>query len=85
MKVFHAEAAEQITCPTCHNGQFAQGATTVTLERDGALVIIRNVPAKRCDTCGVYNLSGTVATALYEKAEAAINRDAELEVLSCGA
>ncbi|MBI2435809.1 MAG: type II toxin-antitoxin system MqsA family antitoxin [Candidatus Hydrogenedentes bacterium] len=71
-----------MTCPTCHSGEIHAGTTTVTLERDSAIVVIRNVPATVCDTCGDYSLAEAVAAGLCQKAESAINRGAEVEILS---
>ena len=39
-------------CTVCRNGETEPGTTTVTLERDGAVVVIRGVPAEVCENCG---------------------------------
>ncbi len=39
-------------CLICKNGETAPGKTTVTLERDGLILVVKNVPAQVCTTCG---------------------------------
>jgi YgiT-type zinc finger domain-containing protein len=39
-------------CVICKQGQTQPGAATVTLERGGATVIIKGVPARVCQNCG---------------------------------
>ena len=39
-------------CAICRNGETEPGTTTVTLERDGNVVVIKGVPAEVCTTCG---------------------------------
>jgi YgiT-type zinc finger domain-containing protein len=39
-------------CPICKHGRTSPANVTVTLERNGATVVFRNVPAQVCDTCG---------------------------------
>lgn len=39
-------------CAVCNNGTVKRGTTTATFETDGTTVVVRNVPADVCDTCG---------------------------------
>lgn len=57
------------------------GTVTVTLERDGAIVLIKDVPAKVCDTCGNYTLSSETTRLVLTRTDEAIENGAELEVL----
>jgi YgiT-type zinc finger domain-containing protein len=47
---------------TCKDGETSPGVATVTLERSGVTLLIRNVPADTCDVCGErYHSEGTTA------------------------
>ena len=39
-------------CVICKKGETAKGKATVTLDRNGTTVVIRNVPAQVCQNCG---------------------------------
>ena len=39
-------------CLACKHGTLKAGRTTVTVDRDGTTIVIRNVPVDVCDTCG---------------------------------
>lgn len=69
------------TCPICKNGDLKPGAVTVTLERDGAIVLLKNVPAKVCDNCTSYFLDSQTTRRVLEKGENSLKNGAELEVL----
>jgi len=73
------------TCPTCKNGNLTTGSTTVTLERSGALIIFKEVPAEVCDNCGAYFLAEKMTTELYTKANEAIKNGAQVEILKISA
>ncbi len=68
-------------CSICKTGVTGDGYATVTLERDGATVIIKKVPAQVCDNCGEYYLSEDVTTRVMSMAEDAVKRHAEVEIL----
>jgi len=70
-----------VTCLICKTGETNPGTTTVTLERDNTVVVIKDVPAQVCDNCGEYYLSEEVSTGIYAIAEEAVKRKAEVEVL----
>ena len=68
-------------CVICKNGETGSGATTVTLERGGTTVIIKQVPAEVCENCGEYYLSEEVTSHILALAEEAVRHGAEIEVL----
>lgn len=68
-------------CVICKHGTTRPGNVTVTLERDGCAIILRNVPADVCDNCGEYYLSEEITGQVLSKAEAAIQSGAEVEIL----
>ncbi|WP_423347972.1 type II toxin-antitoxin system MqsA family antitoxin [Larkinella sp. VNQ87] len=66
----------------CKNGdRTAPSLVTVTLERNGSIIVIKDVPADVCNNCGQYYLNEAIATQLTEQANAAIERGAEVEVI----
>jgi YgiT-type zinc finger domain-containing protein len=70
-----------MTCVLCKNGTTRRGTVTVTLERGKTVVIVRDVPADVCENCGEYYLDSPVAQEVYQRAEAAVARNAEVEIL----
>jgi YgiT-type zinc finger domain-containing protein len=53
-----------MNCLACKHGELKAGRTTVTVERDGTTIVIRNVPAEVCETCGEDYLDSAVASSL---------------------
>ncbi|MGH7938508.1 MAG: type II toxin-antitoxin system MqsA family antitoxin, partial [Bryobacteraceae bacterium] len=39
-------------CTICKKGETAPGTATVTLERGGLTLVVKDVPAQICDNCG---------------------------------
>ncbi len=70
-----------MTCALCKSGETRPGTVTVTLERGKTVVVVRDVPADVCGNCGEYYLESGVAQRIYERAEEAVERDAEVEIL----
>ena len=70
-----------MTCVLCKNGTTHRGTVTVTLERGKTVVVVRDVPADVCENCGEYYLDSSVAQEVYQRAEAAVARNAEVEIL----
>ena len=70
-----------MTCVLCKNGETRPGTVTVTLERGKTVVVVRDVPADVCENCGEYYLDSPVAQEVYQRAEAAVARNAEVEIL----
>lgn len=44
-------------CTICKTGQTHPGITTVTLQRDNTVMVIRDFPTDICDDCGEYYLT----------------------------
>lgn len=65
-------------CAVCRNGETVSGATTVTLERDGRVVVIRGVPAKVCERCGHGTTSAETTKRAFEMAELLLAGDEEV-------
>jgi YgiT-type zinc finger domain-containing protein len=69
-----------MNCVICKQGQTQAGLVTVTLDREGAIVVFKRVPAEVCENCGEYYLSDEVTGKLLERAEEAIASGAEVEI-----
>lgn len=67
-------------CPLCMTGEPHPGTTTVTLQRDNSVVVIRDVPATICENCGEYYLSEPTASRVYADADATATRHVEVEI-----
>ncbi len=67
-------------CPICKHGETQPGTASVTLERRGAAVVFRNVPAEICDNCGEVFLSSEITDALLRQAESAVAAGVEVDV-----
>ena len=68
-------------CVICKNGTTRSSIVTVTLERDNCIVILKQVPADICQNCGEYYLSESVTAEVLQKAEDAVNKGAEVEII----
>lgn len=67
-------------CVICKQGRTHAGRTIVPLEREGLIVIFKDVPAEICENCGEFYLSDEVTGHLLEAAENAIASGAEVEI-----
>jgi len=69
-------------CPICKIGELSPGHVTVTLEREGSIVLFKNVPAQVCNNCANYFLDEETTREVLKKAEASVENGAELEVVT---
>jgi YgiT-type zinc finger domain-containing protein len=53
-------------CVVCKNGETKIGRTTVTLERDGATLVFKGVPARVCANCGEAYVDGEITASLLQ-------------------
>jgi YgiT-type zinc finger domain-containing protein len=67
-------------CTICKTGHTHPGTTSVTLQRDNTVVVIRDVPADICEDCGEYYLSKPIASRVYTDAEETAHRHVEVEI-----
>ena len=56
-------------CVICKQGKTEDGTATVTLEREGTVLVIKAVPARVCNICGEEYLDEGVAEELLRHAE----------------
>ena len=67
-------------CVICKHGETRPGKTTVTLERGGATLVVKGVPAQVCDNCGEAYVDGQVTRRLVEAAELALRTGIQVDV-----
>lgn len=67
-------------CLICKHGETELGHTTVTLERKGLILVVRDVPAQVCANCGEAYVDEAVAIHLLETAEEAAQTGTEVDV-----
>jgi len=69
-----------MTCVICKNGTTKKGKVTVTLERGGSIIAIKEVPAQVCRNCGEYYLDADMTREVLKRAEQAVEKGVEIEV-----
>jgi YgiT-type zinc finger domain-containing protein len=69
-----------MTCVICKTGETYPGTTTVTLERDKATIVIKDVPARVCKNCGEEYVEEPVTARLLKTAEEAVRAGVQVDV-----
>ena len=67
-------------CVVCKKGETKIGKTTVTLERDGATLVFKGVPARVCNNCGEEYVDGEITASLLKSAEEAARSGIQVEI-----
>ncbi|BFU96885.1 MAG: hypothetical protein NTNFB02_36070 [Nitrospira sp.] len=67
-------------CVICKTGETQPGAATVTLEREGATVVIKAVPARVCTNCGEEYVEENTTARLLQIAEEAVRAGVQVDV-----
>lgn len=62
---------EGMQCMYCPTGTYEDGTTTLTLEREGTTLVVKNVPAYVCKYCGDAILPSRVSKWLDDAMDAA--------------
>ena len=70
-----------MTCTICGQAEPAKGTATVTLERDGATFVMKDVPALVCPNCGEEYVSDDVSARVLAIANEAFRGGVTLDVL----
>jgi YgiT-type zinc finger domain-containing protein len=68
-------------CVICKTGITKMGKTSTMFEREGSLIIIKDIPAEICDQCGEAYFDEETTRELMRIANEAFNNGAELEVI----
>src|SRR5260370_23936516 len=67
-------------CVICKHGETRPGKTTVTLERGGATLVVKGVPARICDNCGEAYVDEEITRQLLDTAEQALRAGVQVDV-----
>jgi YgiT-type zinc finger domain-containing protein len=67
-------------CVICKHGETKPGAATITLERDKATLVFKEVPAQVCMVCGEQYLDKTTTGSLLRTAEQAAQAGVQVDV-----
>ena len=70
-----------MNCVLCKNGETRPGSVTVSLNRKETVIVIKDVPADVCGNCGEYYLSTPVTNDILKKAENAVAKGVEVEII----
>jgi len=73
--------AKAVACVLCGTGTLKRGLTTVSLTGGNTTLVVKAVPADICKQCGEPYLDESVAQWIHERAESAVKRGAEVEIL----
>lgn len=68
-------------CVICKNGTTREGFATVTLEKEGSVIVIKDVPAQICENCGHYYLNEETSGQLLSIANENFRKGVEVEVM----
>jgi YgiT-type zinc finger domain-containing protein len=71
----------KMKCVICKTGSIHEGIVTVTLEKNGSIILIKEVPAKVCDVCEHYYLEEATAAEVLQRGKEGLLKGAELEVM----
>lgn len=71
---------KSMKCVICKHGETQQGFTTVTLEKNGATIIFKHVPAHVCDNCGEKYVDGEVTSEVLKKAQEIVNNGVQIDI-----
>ena len=67
-------------CVICRQVEIEPGTTTVTLERDGLTLVVKNVPARVCPNCGEAYVDEQAAAQLLKTAEQMARAGTQVDV-----
>ena len=67
-------------CMACKQADTQPGKTTVTLERNGATLVFKDVPAEVCPNCGEDYVDESVTRALLKSAEDMVTSGAQVDI-----
>jgi len=67
-------------CVICKHGVTKLARVTVTLEKGGATIILKSVPAEVCQNCGEQYIDAETSAKLMKEAQEAARVGVEVEV-----
>jgi YgiT-type zinc finger domain-containing protein len=69
-----------MNCIICKNGATKEGRTTITFDRDGPTLVVKDVPAQVCSNCGEEYVDEHVAYEILTMAERMAKNGAQVDV-----
>ena len=67
-------------CVICKCGETASGKITVTLDREGTLVVFKGVPTRVCANCGEEYVDEETTRCLLKTAEQAVKAGVQVDI-----
>ena len=67
-------------CVICKHGETQSGTATFTVDKDGATLVIRDVPAQICDNCGEEYFDEATTARVLEQAEVLSESGVQVEI-----
>lgn len=67
-------------CVICKTGDLQPQLVSVTVDRQGALLVVQGVPAQVCDNCGERYFEDAISERLLELTEEALRPGVRLDV-----
>jgi YgiT-type zinc finger domain-containing protein len=80
MRTWFQEEKTIMKCVICKAGETRPGKATVTLERNGATLVVKGVPADVCSNCGEEYLDAQTSELLLRSAEEAVSSGVRVSV-----
>ncbi len=67
-------------CPICKHGDTISGTASITLERNTATLVFKDVPAQICNNCGEEYFTDSITKSIMKQAESAIIQGVQIDV-----
>lgn len=67
-------------CVICRHCETVEGTATVTLSRDGTMLVVKGVPARVCENCGEEYVDEDITERLLKAAEEGARNGVEVDV-----
>jgi YgiT-type zinc finger domain-containing protein len=74
-----------MTCVICEIGETEPGMATLTFEKDGTIIVIKNVPADICPICGESYTDQDVTRRLLQMVNEEVQKGAKDEFIQYAA
>jgi len=69
-------------CVICRNGTTENGLVSFSMEKNGVIIVFKNVPALVCNNCGDFYLTEETTKILLEKASKTLEKGVEFEIIN---
>ncbi len=71
-----------MNCTNCKMGSLKPGFATVTFNKNGSVIVFKNVPAQVCDTCQDFVVDEETARELLKVSAEEASRGIEVSVIN---